>query len=425
MKRALGNILVAVMSLFLFNSAVHAYNLPDTGQTTCYDPLGLPMFCSGTGQDGAYGLHTMSYTDNSDGTITDNVTGLMWQKCSSGQNALTCSGSAWSWSWYEAVGDSNPATNPTAADICGNLSLGTHTDWRLPTKKELISLMDYSVSDGATINAVYFPYASGDNYWASDEFSASSGSAWYGAFSWAGAGYAAKTTYAGVRCVRGVKTAQGLIDNGDHTVTDVKTCLMWQQDEQAKVNWNTALAICEGANTAGYSDWRLPDAKELESLVDETRHDPSINTSFFSGTYSDYYWTSTTGISDGTTAWYVYFGYGYTTSGGGVKTDTKYVRCVRDGLITDYFTRVTNAAGDAVYGYYDSIQAGYNAGEPDKPVRAKAMVFYEDLKFDRPFALTVVGGYGCGFSSAPSFTVVKGKLTISSGTVTVSNLVIR
>jgi hypothetical protein len=62
--------------------AYAAFKLPDSGQTKCYqtiDPY-AEIPCTGTGQDGAYNINPMSYTDNDNGTVTDNNTGLMWQK---------------------------------------------------------------------------------------------------------------------------------------------------------------------------------------------------------------------------------------------------------------------------------------------------------------------------------------------------------
>ena len=74
-----------------------------------------------------------------------------------------------------------------------------------------------------------------------------------------------------VRCVRGGQTQQSLVDNGDGTVTDNRTGLIWQQGEPGAMTWNSALTYCEGLSLAGSTDWRLPNIKELESLVDETR----------------------------------------------------------------------------------------------------------------------------------------------------------
>ncbi|MBV5349935.1 hypothetical protein JZU71_01895, partial [bacterium] len=77
--------------------------LPDTGQTKCYNYSGTEIPCAGTGQDGAYSINPMSFTDNANGTITDNNTGLLWQKCSVAQNNdATCSGTATTHNWYQA-----------------------------------------------------------------------------------------------------------------------------------------------------------------------------------------------------------------------------------------------------------------------------------------------------------------------------------
>ncbi|MBI5675484.1 MAG: hypothetical protein HZC48_06640 [Nitrospirae bacterium] len=80
---------LSLIFLFLFTTVIlslskyaSAFNLPDTGQTKCYrgvDPYDeIP--CAGTGQDGEYNINPLSYTDNGNGTVTDNNTGLMWQK---------------------------------------------------------------------------------------------------------------------------------------------------------------------------------------------------------------------------------------------------------------------------------------------------------------------------------------------------------
>lgn len=69
------------VALLLCGSAAlsYAFTLPDTGQTKCYDSSGTEITCTGTGQDGAYNINPMSFTDNGNGTVTDNNAGLMWQ----------------------------------------------------------------------------------------------------------------------------------------------------------------------------------------------------------------------------------------------------------------------------------------------------------------------------------------------------------
>ena len=100
-SESLASLFIAVIFLSTSASIAHAFKLPDTGQTLCYDSSGNAISCAGTGQDGQYNINSMSFTDNGNGTINDNNTGLMWQKCSVGQNNdSTCSGSAVTYNWY-------------------------------------------------------------------------------------------------------------------------------------------------------------------------------------------------------------------------------------------------------------------------------------------------------------------------------------
>ena len=125
--------------------------------------------------------------------------------------------------------------------------------------------------------------------------------------------------------------SQSFIDNGDGTVTDNDTGLIWQQGESSTMPWLFALSYCEElVLPAGQTDWRLPNQKELQSIVNYDTYDPSIDTTFFPGTVTSYYWTSTTRANNLYEAWMVYFNVGGvgTTS----KTGSYYVRCVRSGL---------------------------------------------------------------------------------------------
>ena len=97
-------------------------------------------------------------------------------------------------------------------------------------------------------------------------------------------------------------------DNGNGTITDEATGLMWMQDDSGEgLNWEDALSYAEGKEYAGYSDWRLPDVKELQSIVDYTRSpsstssaaiDPIFNcteiTNEAGETDYPFYWSSTT-----------------------------------------------------------------------------------------------------------------------------------
>jgi len=117
-------------------------------------------------------------------------------------------------------------------------------------------------------------------------------------------------------------------DNGDGTVSDNSTGLMWQQqDDGALRNWESALGYCEDLTLAGHTDWRLPDIKELRSIVDNTRYSPAIDLTYFPNTKSSWYWSSSTYAYYSNSAWRVYFYYGDVSLND--KTNTYYVRCVR------------------------------------------------------------------------------------------------
>ncbi|MFT4997599.1 MAG: hypothetical protein ACJA0M_000766 [Chitinophagales bacterium] len=94
------------------------------------------------------------------------------------------------------------------------------------------------------------------------------------------------------------------IDHGDSTVTDTVTDLMWQKcsvgqsgsscsiGSATRVDWKEGLQLPSVSTVAGYSNWRLPNAEELHSLVAYDRYRPSINTAVFPSTIQDDYWSS-------------------------------------------------------------------------------------------------------------------------------------
>ncbi len=145
-------------------------------------------------------------------------------------------------------------------------------------------------------------------------------------------------------------------DNGDGTVTDSKTGLVWQQGEPGYMTWGSALSYCEGLSLGGNIDWRLPNIKELESIIDDSRYHPAIDTTFFPAALSSYYWSSTTIAGIPVNAWSVYFSSGYVYYYG--KYNYYYVRCVRGGQSGsfDYY------CDDDSDGYMDSLIDGNCSG---------------------------------------------------------------
>lgn len=308
-KDVAGNPMATAYSWTFSTGAVNAYfKISDTGQTI----KSTNIF----GEDADYSINPASFTDYGNGTIKDNVTGLVWQK----QDDATLR------TWNEAEA------------YCGTLALAGLTGWRLPSRIELVSLIDRSVDlvygGPPAINTMYFPGTSPAFYWSSAiPAGALSGGVvdFYG-----GSSYRQNdvSNYAYVRCVRGSNAIQHLIDNGDGTVTDRGTLLTWQQGEASPMAWETALPYCENLTLGQQTDWRLPTSKELFSIVDEGSTRPidytiwiKIDKSMFPSANGSNYWSSTVGVFPYVDT--VHFGAGniYTTS----STTPVSVRCVRGG----------------------------------------------------------------------------------------------
>jgi len=317
-----GEVFSSTASLLLLHE-VGPY-LPDTGQVECYDNGG-PMVCPAQGQpfhgqDAQYTAYPMSYTDNGDGTVTENVTGLIWRKCPAGLSGVDCSQGPLplTKTWQEAV------------THCEEQITGGSPGWRLPTAAELQGLVDYGTASPA-INPAFFPAAGSGLYWSSSASAGDPLRAWIVTFS---EGYVAegfKTGLSWVRCTRGDAAATSLANNGDGTVTDGATGLMWQRETSyVDRTWQEALRDCQDLvlpAEGGYQDWRLPNIKELRSIVDGTRCEPAIDESVFPGTPAGTYWSSTTRVESPSAAWGVHFGNG--DVGAYTKIAQRYVRCVR------------------------------------------------------------------------------------------------
>ncbi len=327
------------------------YAVVDTGQTIFYGTsqeisapkLGELFY----GQDTQYEGNKPSYKNNGDGTITDLATGLMWQKSPdrNGDGVINYSDKLY---YDEAVASA------------ASFNLAGYTDWRLPTIKELYSLILFS---GAEINPDAKSTADSIPFIDTDYFGVGYGdlnanerlidgqvatSTVYVASTMGGdrtmfgvnfidgriKGYPADSAIGKkyyVLYVRG-NTNYGtnqFLDNGDGTITDNATGLMWTQlDSGTGMNWQEALAWVQTKNVEnylGHSDWRLPNAKELQSIVDYTRSPATTNSAAIDPIFNctqitnearekDYpfYWSSTTFCSQSTergdSAVYVSFG---------------------------------------------------------------------------------------------------------------------
>ncbi len=289
-------------------SEADTYQLPDTGQTSGYT--------STFGEDSDYTINPPAYSydrnseyDTDSVTITDNNTGLIWQR----------------------QDDNITRTWADAGTYCDDSTLGSQSDWRLPDKKELASIVNYQKHPA--INDAFFEpkYGPSDRYWSSTTDASNTSIAWSVSFYDSAVGTNPKTNSYFVRCVRGQVSASTLEDQGDSTVLDKKTRLVWQQDPTDDTfTWEAAIEYCEGESELGdKNDWRLPNFRELESITDDSTSDPAIDETYFEETNPSYYWSSTTHYGYTDTAWYVHF---YNGAVGRMhKTDSYYVRCVRSG----------------------------------------------------------------------------------------------
>ena len=306
-KRLLFGIIIINSTLFFGQSVSKTIQLlPDTGQTQSYTTT--------FGEDQDYLINAPSFTNNNNGTITDNVTGLMWQQVDGGEKTIE-----------------------NAITYCDNLVLGGFSDWRLPTPIESFSIINHQNSNPA-INTNYFTLTAAEYWWTSVFENNSTTKVWC---TNAGGGIGnhpkAETISAGgskkfhARAVRNVTTpttiTNHVTDNGD-TINDNLTQLVWQKiPNTAALTWEQALTYAEALTIGSSSDWRLPNIKELQSINNELATNPSVFAPYFSSVGIHNYWSSTTLPNQPLSAWYWSTTFGITTYS--VKTGTNYVLCVR------------------------------------------------------------------------------------------------
>jgi hypothetical protein len=304
------------------------YPVVDTGQVICFGATGVipwpekgkPFF----GQDAHYAGNVPRYEDHGDGTVIDLVTGLMWQK----------------------TPDFRRRTWPAAGTYASTLVLAGHRDWRLPSIKELFSIADFrgnmrTRTPYIDTDVFDFRYPEPDSglrdmdaqYWSSSRYvglTMAGDTSAFG-FNFADGRIKSYPVRSGrrrdprrgpfaryVRCVRGKRYGKNdFVDNRDGTVTDRATGLTWTRADSGKtMDWKAALAYAEGLTLAGHDDWRLPNVKELQSIVDYSRapdarkasaRGPALDPIFKLTETESWFWTSTTHLEN-RFAYYVCFG---------------------------------------------------------------------------------------------------------------------
>lgn len=338
-------------------------NLPKTGQTTSYGTIALD---DGALQRGV-AWPNPRFTDDGDGTVTDNLTGLMWLK-----NANCINTSYASFDNDGTAGD-GLVTWQHALDFVAGINAGTypncgsgHANWRLPNRKELRSLINYGQSTNATwLNNQGLTNVQAGQYWSSGTYVASTASAWdfimdighmsaspkaSNYYVWpvrSGLSFAApagvpktgQTTSYDANTAKaddgGLQKGiawpnQRFTDNDDGTVTDNLTGLIWARDGSTPAftgsstcsggtkGWQNALdyvACLKTNNYIGYNDWRMPNVNELESLIHAEYTKETIcggacwtnaawlNFQGFINVQANFYWSSSTYAANTASAW--------------------------------------------------------------------------------------------------------------------------
>ncbi|MBF0538559.1 MAG: DUF1566 domain-containing protein [Nitrospirae bacterium] len=294
-------------------------SLPKTGQTTSY----------AAGDDGELQVGVAwpypRFKDNGDQTV-----GLIWTKDAGTPTVGRCTGGTITW---QGALDYVACLN--AANYLG------HNDWRLPNINELESLVNAGhYATASWLNSQGFVNVQSYKYWSSTTYAVNTSDAWYivirigelhtydknlaNHFAWpVRSGQTGAVANSPV-CSTGQKTSYAAGDDGalqkgvawpnqrfknnsNGTVTDNLTGLMWTKDASVPravsctgdvKNWQGALEYVKCLNTGsylGYSDWRLPNRKEMLSLIDRERHAPVLSSGHpFENTQSNSYWSSTT-----------------------------------------------------------------------------------------------------------------------------------
>jgi hypothetical protein len=258
------------------------------------------------------------YTDLGDGTVRDDVTGLVWQK------AVTADRFAWA----------DALAYCRALDLAGG-------GYRLPRRIELLSIVDYA-EFSLTIDEAAFPATPSGFFWTATPWavSASPPRSWIVNFAdglTSNNGF--QTGEYAARCVRG-GPADAAVDSAapppdlysipaPGVVRDRWTGLTWQQaSSMSAMSFAEAEAHCASLELDGRG-WLLPSVNELSTLVDETRVAPAIQIATFPDTRrADWYWSATLYANNTANRWCLNYDDGYTTRGRAQK-EQSWVRCVR------------------------------------------------------------------------------------------------
>ena len=300
--------------------------LNDTGITTALNSNGTLVSCdpeSTTPQDCNSGRDSSDETNGS----SDGSSGFSFTKINADGNALASDADTWNCVLDNITGLLWQNSSSTSSMVYSSISLDSsesicgRTGWRLPRLEELRSIVDYSSSDSASVDNAYLSQINSSYYWSSTKLGASNyvinfsdGDALtYGSSS--SAYYILVNSTEENSYLPDVWFDSRYIDNGDGTISDKETNLIWQRCPHGMTwqssgstcsgsaqsqTWESALSAAASDTTGGYS-WRLPNIKELASIVDRTSISSYyINTNIFPASdvfgENSYFWSSSPAV---------------------------------------------------------------------------------------------------------------------------------
>lgn len=380
--------------------AAQAIQVPYTGLEKCYDADDELIPCPDTeitpfyGQDANYKINAMTYVkldaagkELPDDAIAwsmvkDKVTGFVWE-------VKTKETASQTYSWFDdnkqtnggyAGSENNGVNTQVFIKNLNDNKFGGFTGWRVPTIRELSSIVNYNVYN-PTASTEYFLNIQNASYLTSTTVASDAKKAWGISFD---NGFIEETRKDSKNYVMAVcdprsatstriavfdESHDGLIenasppvghyiDNGDGTITDASTNLRWEQKPEDDLKtWEDALAYCTNLNLGNYTDWRLPTIKELETLADYSRYYPALNVVYFDT--QKLCWSATTYVYDPRQAWVVDFDYGknnilFKNTGYNVRA----VRNVRNFMVKPEIEKKKSAYGNAEF---DVVTTGSGA----------------------------------------------------------------
>lgn len=326
---------ITIITIIMFCFSANAIQIPDTGQTECFNEQTTIPCPSETepfyGQDAHFSVSPQTFmkldTNGSalpdDATnwsmVLDQTTGLIWE-VKTDDDSIHDRDNKYNFYYLEEKFINRLNQN----------NFGGFSDWRIPEITELNTLTNIHY-DRPSINPKYFPNSHASDYWTETIRVNDMRQGWCVSFSHGQDSIQSRQSEFYVRAVRGniFTDATRFHDNNDGTITDTLTGFMWQKETITNQSWEAALNTCQKLALAGYSDWRLPGREVLRSIVDYTQYAASLNKEFFPQSASSAYWTSTTDQQQVSQAWCIHFQYGNDLSRS--KNQLYAVRAVRGG----------------------------------------------------------------------------------------------